>query len=271
MSTSVDTAFVKQFEREVHEAYQRKASVILNTVRRKPNVVGSSTTFQKVGKGTATTKSRHGLITPMNVSHSNVEAVLSDFYAGDWVDKLDEAKINHDERMVLANAGAWALARKSDNQLITELDATTNVEAHNSTGLTLAKILSAFETLGDNDVFEDGRMYCLVGYNGWADLLQINQFASADFVDDKPFLEGRTAKRWLGTTWIPTSAVNDAKSGSTFKSFWYHEDAIGYAFGSQVTTDITWHGDRAAHFVNHMMSGGAKLIDDNGVVELQHQ
>ncbi len=34
-----------------------------------------------------------------------------------------------------------------------------------------------------------------------------------------------------------------------------------------VAADITWHGDRAAHFVNHMMSGQAVLIDDAGVIE----
>jgi hypothetical protein len=34
-----------------------------------------------------------------------------------------------------------------------------------------------------------------------------------------------------------------------------------------VAADITWHGDRASWFVNHMMSGGAVLIDDTGVIE----
>ena len=33
-------------------------------------------------------------------------------------------------------------------------------------------------------------------------------------------------------------------------------------------SDITWHGDRAAHFVNNMMSQGACLIDPAGVVTL---
>jgi hypothetical protein len=34
-----------------------------------------------------------------------------------------------------------------------------------------------------------------------------------------------------------------------------------------VSADITWHGDRAAHFVNHLMSGNAVMIDDTGVIE----
>ena len=36
----------------------------------------------------------------------------------------------------------------------------------------------------------------------------------------------------------------------------------------EVNTDITWHGDRAAHFVNSMMSGGSVRIEDTGCVEI---
>src|SRR3546814_2417371 len=104
LSTSIDLSFVKQFEREVHEAYQRQGSLLRATVRSKNNVKGASTTFQKIGKGVASTKARHGKVTPMNVDHTPVECILQDFYAGDYVDKLDEAKVNHDERMVIANA-----------------------------------------------------------------------------------------------------------------------------------------------------------------------
>ncbi|MBT5752999.1 MAG: hypothetical protein HOI33_09890, partial [Rhodospirillaceae bacterium] len=67
MSTSVDQSFVKQFEAEVHQAYQRMGSKLRNTVRTKGNVKGSSTTFQKVGKGTASTKARHGKVPVMNI------------------------------------------------------------------------------------------------------------------------------------------------------------------------------------------------------------
>ena len=58
MSTTTDQAFVKQFEWEVHAAYQRQGSKLRATVRVKNGVVGSSTVFQRVGKGAANTKSR---------------------------------------------------------------------------------------------------------------------------------------------------------------------------------------------------------------------
>jgi len=270
MSTSIDLAFVQQFEGEVHDAYQRRGAKLMNSVRRKPNVKGATTTFQKVGQGTASTKARHGVITPMNVSHSKVECTLEDFYAGDWVDKLDETRINHDERRVLANAGAYALGRKTDELIIAKLDTTTNEVAAASTGLTKAKVLTAMKTLGDADVFEEGRMFAIVPWSEWTELLDISEFKSADFVGDaRPWLKGTEARVWLGTVWMPHSGLEALVGGSTAKSFWFHEDAVGWGFGQNVQTDITWHGDRAAFFVNNSMSGGACLIDATGVVEIQ--
>ena len=49
----IDQSFIRQFEAEVHEAYQRMGSKLRQTVRSKGDVKGSSTTFQKVGQGAA--------------------------------------------------------------------------------------------------------------------------------------------------------------------------------------------------------------------------
>lgn len=269
MATSIDQAFIKQFEREVHEAFQRQGSKLRNTVRTINDVNGSTAVFQKVGKGTASTKSTHGMVPVMNLSHSTVETTLQDFYAGDWVDRLDELKVNVNERQVIANAGAYALGRKTDDMIITALDgATTNVIASGATGMTLAKVLSAFESLGAGDVPDDGERYAVVGYKQWSDLLQISEFSSADFVGpgELPFQSITQAKRWLGALWMPHSALPLA--GATRSCFFYHKTAVGHASGSDVKTDISWHGDRASHFVNNMMSQGAAMIDDIGIVKI---
>ncbi|MAQ71600.1 MAG: hypothetical protein CL565_05345 [Alphaproteobacteria bacterium] len=267
MSTTISEAFVKQFEREVHEAYQRMGSKLKATVRSINDVKGSTAVFQKVGKGTASTKSTHGMVPVMNLAHSSVECVLQDYYAGDWIDRLDELKLNMDERQVIANAGAYALGRKTDELILGALNtASLNVIDDETTGLTKAKILEAFELLGEADVPDDGQRFAVIGWKQWSDLLAIDEFSSADYIgaDELPW-RGTQAKRWLGTTWIPHSALPD--NGAGIRScFWFHQTAVGHASGSDVQTDISWHGDRAAHFVNNMMSQGASLIDENGVV-----
>ncbi|MCB1782389.1 MAG: hypothetical protein KDI13_00185 [Alphaproteobacteria bacterium] len=268
MSTSIDQAFIKQFEQEVHLAYQRLGSKLRSTVRNTTGVNGSTAVFQKVGTGTASTKSTHGMVPVMNLDHSNVEVTLQDFYAGDWVDRLDELKTNIDERQVIAAAGAGALGRKTDDLIISALSgASTNVIADGNTGMTKDKILSAFETFGENDVPDDGQRFCIVGWKQWSELLGIEEFVNADYIGQEslPFASITQAKMFLGTIFIPHSGL--PVDGSDIRScFYYHRTSLGHAAASEVKTDITWHGDRAAHFVNNMMSQGAGLIDEDGIV-----
>ena len=135
-------------------------------------------------------------------------------------------------------------------------------------GMTIGKVMSAFQLLGGADVPDDGDRFAVVGWKQWSELLQIDEFSNSQYIgpDELPF-RATQAKRWLGTTWMPHSGL--PIDGSDIRScFWYHKTAIGHASGSGVQTDITWHGDRSAHFVNNMMSQGAVLIDASRVVEI---
>lgn len=269
MSTSVEQSFVRHFQAEVHLQYQQMGSKLRNTVRTKDNIIGSTTTFQKVGKGTASTKARHGKVPVMNVDHTPVEVALYDYYAGDWVDQLDELKTNINEQQVVARAGAYALGRKTDELVISELDKSTNYAGTGADGLTKAKVLAAFEMLGESNVPDDGERFAIVGWKQWSDLLNIQEFANAHYIgkEELPW-NGTQAKRWLGTLWMPHSGLT--KDGSSIRyCYWYHKTAVGHGVGSDVNTDITWHGDRAAHFVNNSMSQGAGLIDAAGVVSMR--
>lgn len=274
MVATIDQAFIKQFDAEVFEAYQRHGSKLRATVRSRSDVRGASCVFQKVGRGTAASKARDGLVPVMNVQHSTVECFLQDYYAGDWIDRLDELKTNLDERGVLANAGAYALGRKTDDLIVAALDSATRealgtqLGTTDTDGLTKEKVLLAFEMLGNADVPDDGNRFAIVGWKQWADLLQIQEFANTQYIgpDELPW-KGTQAKRWLGATWMPHSGLT--KNGSLRYCYFYHRTAVGHAVGAEISTDISWHGDRAAHFVNSMMSQGAVLVDNTGIVRMR--
>lgn len=267
MSTSINQSFTKAFEAEVHTAYQRTGSKLRNTVRFKNNVKGSSTTFQKVGKGTANTKTRNGLVPVMSIDHSPVECTLTDYYAGDWLDSLDEMKIGYDERSVIVNAGAYALGRKTDDLIINALKTATNTVGDGTAGLSKSLILQAFASLNEKDVPDDGQRFGLVGANEWNALLNLAEFSDSDYVGDEfPWLKGTESRKWLGIVWIMHTGLPLADG--VRNCFIYHKTAIGHACGQDVVTDISWHGDYAAYFINNMMSQGACLIDNNGVVKI---
>lgn len=266
MANTIDQAFIKQFETEVHMAYQRMGSKLRNTVRTVGNVRGNIVRFQKIGAGSASTKSRNGDITSMELVHTNVEATMSDFYAAEYIDKLDELKTNIDERQAVAMSAAAALGRKTDELLITAMDAGANAtQIHDtSSAVEKADLLSVFETFGAADIPEDGGRYIAMNPKGYADLFAITEFASSDFVGEQnlPYAGGMTMKEFLGFKIFSTSAVTAGKNMA------YHTTSVGLGINSDVATEINYVPQKASHLATSMMSMGAVVIDDNGVYEL---
>jgi hypothetical protein len=269
MSTTVSNAFVSQYVEMVHQAYQAQGSKMRQTVRLQTEVEGSKCVFQKVGKGAAGKKTRHGNVPLMNLNHSNVSCTLSDWYAAEYIDKLDELKDKSDEKQVAANAGAWALGRKIDELIITKLEGATNVVAEADTGLTKDKILQAFGTLNANDVPDDGHRFAVVGPHQWNELLNIQEFKSSDYAGEQyAWLKGTESRTWLGITWMFHTGLPLSDAGIR-RCYIYHRNAAGLAEGQKVQAFVDWVPEKAAHLVDHMLSAGACLIDPDGVVQIQ--
>lgn len=272
MPPTIDEAFIRQYEAEVHEAYQQRGSKTRGAVRLKSNVVGKSTTFQKVGKGEANTKTRHGDVTPMNVDHSPAEVIFEDWYAPDYIDKLDELKTNIDERSVVVNAGAYALGRKVDKLQFAAarsgLPAAQKV-AIGAAGLTRKKILEALEIFNLKDVPFDGNIFAYVGAHQWMELLNLSEFKDADYVgpDKLPWLRGPEAKMWLGVWWQVSTQLT--LSGTTRYCLLWNKQSMGWGENlAGVWTDLSWVATKAAWLANNAIAGNSVRIDDEGVVEL---
>lgn len=269
MTATIDQAFVKQFEAEVHMAYQRMGSKLKSMVRNVNGVKGNTVQFQKVAKGSASTKARHAEVVAMNSVHSNVTATLSDFYAADYVDKLDELKVNIDERNIVAQNAAYALGRKTDSIISDTFDAGATALANNSagstTGMNLDKAQNVFEIFGNNDVPDDGQRYWVVGPKQWSDLLDIDQFSRAEYIGeaDLPYKGGMTAKRWLSFMWMGFSGLSIASGDRNTIAF--HKSSLGLGVGSDVRTEVNYIPEKVAHLTTSYMSMGAVLIDGDGV------
>jgi hypothetical protein len=269
MTATIDQAFVKQFEAEVHMAYQRMGSKLKSMVRNVNGVKGNTVQFQKVAKGSASTKARHAEVVAMNSVHSNVTATLSDFYAADYVDKLDELKVNIDERNIVAQNAAYALGRKTDSIITDTFDAGATALANNSagttTGMNLDKAQNVFEIFGNNDVPDDGQRYWVVGPKQWSDLLDIDQFSRAEYIGeaDLPYKGGMTAKRWLSFMWMGFSGLSIASGDRNTIAF--HKSSLGLGVGSDVRTEVNYIPEKVAHLTTSYMSMGAVLIDGDGV------
>ena len=265
MANTIDQAFIKQFEAEVHLAYQRMGSKLRNTVR-SSNVTGSVARFQKIGTGAAVTKVRQADVAPMDLAHTNVEATMVDYFAAEYIDKLDELKTNINERQAVATSAASALGRQTDAIIIAALDAGANATQIGAVGSAVSKadLLTLFETMGTADVPEDGMRYIAMSPAGFADLFNIEEFASSDYVGPQnlPFAGGMTMKEFLGFKIFSTSAVAGGKN------FAYHMTACGLGVNADVTTEVNYVAQKVSHLTTSMMSMGAIAIDSNGIYEV---
>jgi hypothetical protein len=265
---SIDVAFVEEFEAGVHLAYQRMGSKIRGTVRTKSGVK-NKTTFQKVGKGQAGDKPRNGLVPVMNLDHTNVNVTVVDKYAAEYIDDLDELRINHDEKQVAMMSGAAALGRTTDDQLITAMRTTTNTESELVNGMTFDFALTILKNFGNRDVPDDGNRYVALTWDNWAQLLKVQEFTNADYIgaDELPLVKaGTQAIRWMNMVWYPHSGLPD--SGVNKVGLAYHSTAVGHAIGADVSSNMSYIAERDSWLVCNKMQMNAVLIDENGCIEL---
>lgn len=260
---TIDVSFVEEFEAGVHLAYQRQGSHLRGTVRTK-NGVKNKTTFQKMGTGAATQKARQGLVPPMNLDHTNVSVTLEDYFAGEWVDDLDQLRINHSEMQVAQASAAFALGRKTDELIVTAMETTSSTADETSNGVTLAWATGLMESFGNNDVPDDGQRFVVVGWENWSQLLNLSQFASQDYVpaSEMPFSRGTMGKNWLGFIWSPFSGLTT--DGSNRTGLAYHMSSVGHAIGADVSSNVQYYNERDSHFILSKMQMQAVLIDARG-------
>jgi hypothetical protein len=212
----------------------------------------------------------------MNLEHTNVNVTVEDYFAGEWIDDLDQLRINHDEMNVAQQSGAYALGRKTDDLILAAMTTTTSAHDETSNGITLSWALELMEKFGNNNVPDDGKRFVVVGWEQWSQLMSIDQFSRAEYIGEAqlPFPMGMTAKNWLGFTWFAhgglTGLNGSGAAGTTHREcFAYHSDAVAHAIGADVSSNMQYHNDKDSYFVMNKMQMNAVLIDEEGVFEME--
>jgi len=267
MANTIDQSFITDYDSDVHAAYQQYGSKIRNTVRLKKLNPGQIARFPTVGKGTATDKARNGDVVPMNPVHAYKDVTSTDKYAPEYVDNLDDIKNNIDERTLYARAGAGALGREIDQRCFTVMDAVThNTLAASSQGLSKGKLLQAISYLNKHDVPDDGDRWGVLSAQAWEEFINITQVGSRDYITDLVWTKGTQVVNWRGIKWFFHSAL--PLSTNTRSNFIYHRTAIGLAENKSITTMVDWVPQKAAYLIDSMMSCGAVIIDEEGIVKI---
>jgi hypothetical protein len=274
MSTSISTAFIAQFDAEVKQAYQG-ASKLMNTVRTKTGVVGSTHRFPKLGKGLAQPRIPQSDVVPMNVTHSNATATLTDWEAPEYSDIYDLQKINFDERKELVTTISSAIGRRADQIILDAADAgasSTQVDENvggTNSGLNVAKLRRAKRLLDAAGVPSSDRTF-VINANGLEDLLGEEKSTSIDYASVKALVNGEV-NTLLGFNFVMIEDRDEggiALTGNLRKNFAYHKSAIGLAVGIDMRTEMNYIAEKTSWLTNGLYSAGAVGIDSEGIIEV---
>ena len=278
MANDIDDAFVTLYDSEIKLAYQRMGPQLRGTTRVSNEVTGNTVVFQKMGKGAANTKGRNSDVTPMNPSHSTASATIADYYAPEYIDKLDLLKVRHDERRAIQETSVAAIGRQDDSLLITVLEAATtnqstarNLSALGSTA-TAAVVTAIFSdhisNIGRRDVpLQDGNLFSSVSMQVWDHMLTLDQFARAEYVGATPLAAMPwSARRWMGCEWRTHTGLT--LNGTSRYILTWHKNSVGKGVGLEIGVEMNYVPQKVSWLINSMTSVGYVNIDTDGVQQL---
>lgn len=266
-----DTAFQIQYRQEFIAGFEQRQSLVRQTVTTEAQMKGNQATFLVADSGAATAVTRgvNGLIPARADNLNQYTATLAE-----WHDLVRRTSFNifasqGDGRAIMQNTTMSVLNRKMDQDIITELNTGTNDTGAAQTG-SLSLAMYALTILGNNEVPMDGNVSALITPAYHAYLMQTKEFASADYVNSKPFESGLSMFRWANVNWIVHPNL-PGKGTSAEKCFMYHKDAIGHAADlGALATAVGYDEEQDYSFARATGYFGSKLLQNKGVVVMNH-
>lgn len=266
-------AAVIQYRKEFVAAFEQRVSLLKATTTKESVLNGNQATFLVSGSGgdTAVTRGTNGLIAYGNPTNSQPVATLVEKHAPYELTGFNIFASQGDQKRVMQMASMNVINRDIDLTLLAELANAT--QDFGSGTATLQTVTGAQAILGNNDVDveDEGNMFAIISpaFRGY--LLQTTEFASGDYVENKP-LGGPARKmfRWAGINWIVSSRISGLGTASEI-CYMYHRNAIGYAvnvgeekiaIGYDEKQDTSWSRATVYH--------GAKILQNSGIIKITH-
>ena len=282
MSVQITTAFVEQYKSNVFHLAQQKGSKLRDAVRTE-SIVGKSHFFERIGSTAAVKRtSRHADTPRVDTPHSRRKVTMDDYDWADLIDDSDKVRLLISPQSEYAKAGAYAMGRTMDDVIIAA--ATGNAFggvsggstialpagqkiAHGSTGLTIAKLITAKEKLDAANVDPDEARVLVCSAKQISDLLGTTQITSADFNSVKALVQG-DIDTFMGFKFIRSERLGTDSNGNR-QVLAFTNSSIGLALGKDIQTKISERADKNYSTQVYLcMTIGATRVEDEKVVEI---
>ncbi len=268
---STPAAQQTQYRKEFIAGFEQRMSLLRKSVTKEAVIKGNQATFLVADSGSATAQTRgnNGRIPARSDNLAQPTATLVEKH--DLVQRtgFDIFGSQGDGRKVMQETSMGVINRDIDQTILTELATATQSTGAAATA-SLDLVLQAKTILGNNEVPFDNNISAVITPAFHAYLLKINEFASADFVNNKPFTSDQQMFRWMGVNWIVHPNVS-GKGTSSEQCFMYHASAIGHACNvEEMQSEIGYNGEQQYSWARTSIFMGAKLLQNAGVVAIAH-
>lgn len=281
MSIEITTAMVKQYNATIQILMQQKDSRFSGAVRTE-TLVGKDGYFDQIGATAAVKRTaRHADTPQVNTPHLRRKVTGSAYDWADLVDNFDTPRLLTDPTSKYVQNAVFALNRAKDLEVAAvfnatvyggedgttsyTFDTTNNLIAAASTGMTIAKLLSAKEILDGYDVDEEDR-YIVMSAKEFSDLLETTAVTSSDFNTVKALVNGQL-NTFLGFTFKRYQPLVTATT--TRNCFAWQKNSMLMAVNKDVITDVGPRRDKnmAIQAYAGVMIGATRM-DEKGVVQI---
>ncbi len=267
-----------QYRQEYIAEFETNATLLRDTVTTEAVIKGNQARFLVAGSGgaSAVTRGINGNIPTRGLSNTTQTATLVEWHDLPRTTDFNIFQSQGDQRMIMQRSSVSVMNRKIDDDIITELNTGTVNTGAAVTG-SVALVLRAKTILGLAKVPWDSNITGLITPAMEAYLMQTKEFASVEYINNKPMNEADAAWkdrptmfRWLGVNWI-THPDLPGVGTTAEKCFMYHKSSLGHAVdirGVRVASgyndeqDYSWQ--RASCYM------GPQVLQNAGIVIVNH-
>jgi hypothetical protein len=283
MSIQITTSMVKQYEGNVVHLTQQKGSKLRAHVD-VHQVTGTSKFIEQIGSTAARKRTTRHADTPrMDTPHARRMLVVEDYDWADLVDGEDQVRMLINPTSKYAEAAAMAMGRSIDDAIIAAAVGTaytgeagstsTSYDSANMTvaitevwpgvtsacaGLNVAKIITAGQLLGAQNIDPDEERYMAVNARQVASLMKDSKFSSNDYNAMRPLMDGKPVK-FYGFNMILTERI--PLNGSDDRVIYWTKRGIALGVGRDISTRIDQRPDKnyATQVFASMTVGATRL------------
>jgi hypothetical protein len=269
-----ETAFQTQYRQEFISAFEMRQSLLRSCTITESVIKGNTATFLVAGSGSAAAVTRgvNGLIPARADDLTQTSATLAE-----WHDLVRKSGFNvfasqGDQRRIMQETTMAVINRKIDADIIAALD-TASIDTGTSDTASLRMVMKSLGALGYADVplEEENNIFGLITPGFRAYLMETKEFASAEYVDVKPF-NGPVRKmlRWAGVNWIVHPNLTGAQT-STEKCYLFHRNSIGHAVDTAgLASPVGYDEEQDYSWARASVFMGSKLLQNTGIVQMKH-